>query len=293
MTDAAQPPETAANQPAYPIRRILILIAAFAAVLIGYGQIAMNIGQSPAEFAADGDSTLRVAGFAFSIWGVIYAWLIVYAVYQAIPSTTENAALRALGWPSFGALAGIGLWIVASAADWKWGSVFIIAASLLAVLFPLALRPDLWRGLPLKQRALVVWPLALLAGWLSIASVVNLITVLTAQALLPAVLPPAGWAILAVVLTAAIALVVTWRIDQWTYPLPVAWGLFGAFVAERSANIPVAFVCLLGCVAVLLGGLWLTVARPRPKAIEAAVAPDTATLNEPAPAGAISSEPQP
>lgn len=278
MTDTPTP-TNAANQPPYPLRRVLILIAALVAVTVAYGQMAWSIGQTPAEFSADGDSTLRVAGFAFAIWGVIYAWLMVYAVYQAIPSTTENPTIRALGWPSLLAFAGIGLWIVASAADWEWGSVGIIVVSLLSLLIPLVARAPLLRAAPLKQRALVVWPLSLLAGWLTVASVVNLITVLTGQGLLPDVMGPKAWAAAAIVLTMAASLALTWRIDQWPYPLPIAWGLFGAFVAERSENILVAFVCLVGSVVVLLGGLWLTVARkrtPRGAAViaTAPVAPD-------------------
>ena len=60
---------------AYPLRRVLVLVLAFASVIVAYGQMALGLGQSPAEFAADGDETLRAAGWAFSIWGLIYLGL--------------------------------------------------------------------------------------------------------------------------------------------------------------------------------------------------------------------------
>mgnify|MGYP003645092155 FL=1 len=53
-------------------RRLLVLASALFAVVIGQSQVLMGWGQSPAEFAADSDATLRVAGFAFAIWGIIY-----------------------------------------------------------------------------------------------------------------------------------------------------------------------------------------------------------------------------
>ena len=86
----------------YPLRRILILIAAFAAPFVGYAQMALDWGLSPSEFSADGDGTLRVAGYAFSIWAVIYGWLIVYGVYQALPRTPETRVLRGLAVRSDG-----------------------------------------------------------------------------------------------------------------------------------------------------------------------------------------------
>ena len=194
--------------PAYRLRRILILIAAFAAPLIGYGQMALGVGMTPQEFSAQGDETLRVAPFAFSIWAVIYTWLFAYAVYQALPATTENESLRRLGWPSFYALAGIGAWVVASAADWEWATVIIIFASLFALLIPLVQNAKLFWSDSIRRRALIAWPLALLAGWLTVASLVNLLTVLTSQEIIVRGAGPL-WALGAVALAALAALFVT------------------------------------------------------------------------------------
>ena len=43
---------------------------------------------------------VQPAGWAFSIWGLIYLGLIVYAVRQLLPKTRESEMLRAFGWPS-------------------------------------------------------------------------------------------------------------------------------------------------------------------------------------------------
>lgn len=259
MTDATAP---AAANSSYPIRRILILIAAFAAPLIGYGQMALGIGLSPAEFSAQGDSTLRVAGFAFAIWGVIYAWLLAYAVYQALPSTTEGDLTRALGWPSFFTLAGTGLWVVASAADWEWGTVAIIVASKLCLVIALYRYGTRWLSEPRRRQALVVWPLGLLAGWLSIAALVNILTVATSQGLIT---PETAnlWALAAVGVALVQAIAVTWRTRIWTYPVPIAWGLIGAFFAQRTdGNDLLAFSALGAAVAIIVGATLILSRRP-------------------------------
>lgn len=241
-------------------RRLIVLAATIFAVVIGQTQVLLGWGQSPAEFAADSDATLKVAGYAFAIWGVIYLWLLVYAVRQALPQTGESPLIRRFGWPSVAALLGIGWWVVAAAFDWEAGTIVLIFGSLAALLIPLLTNAGAIRALPRgdRDRWMTVWPLAMLAGWLTVAAPVNLITVATGNDWLPEVLSPTVWAILAIVVVAAVALGVTQRLRTLAYGLPIAWGLLGAFVAEQARNPVLAYVALAAGVAVLVGAIMLT-----------------------------------
>ena len=58
--------------PRFSPLQLMILVAAVAAPLVAYVQMLFGWGLMPAEFAADGDETLRVAGYTFSVWGLIY-----------------------------------------------------------------------------------------------------------------------------------------------------------------------------------------------------------------------------
>ena len=245
--------------PTQRTRRLIVLIAAIAAVIIGYSQTALGWGQSPAEFSADSDATLRVAGYAFSIWGVIYAWLLVYAVRQALPATGESPLLTRLGWPSALALIGIGLWVVAAAFDQELATIVLIFGSLLALLVPLLANGGSIRALPRgdRDRWMIAWPLAMLAGWLSIAAPVNLLTVLTGNGDLPDALSPSAWAMLAVAVVAVSAVLVTARLRMLAFALPVSWGLGGVFVAEQTRNAELAYVAAGAAVAVLAAAILL------------------------------------
>lgn len=254
--------------PSQMTRRLIVLAAAVFAVVVGYSQTLFGWGQSPAEFAADSDAHLRVADYAFSIWAVIYLGLLAYAVRQALPATGESALIGRLGWPSVVALLGIGWWVVAAAFDWESATIVLIFGALLAVLAPLLAQARTIRSLPRRDRDLwlAAWPLALLAGWLTVAAPVNLITVATGNGWLPASPDPSAWAIGAVILVALAALGVTFLLRMLGYALPIAWGLLGVFVAEqaRGAN-GLAYVALAAAVAVLVGSVILTFRlRPAP-----------------------------
>lgn len=232
--------------PAQRTRRLVVLAAAVFAVVAPIVQNLGGFGLSQAEFAADGNQTLQVAGYAFSIWGLIYLGLLAYAGRQALPQTGESLLINRMGWPSAVALFGIGVWIAAAALNLKAASVVIIFASLLALLVPLLAVAGTVRttGVMERDRWFLIWPLAALAGWLTIASPLNLITTATAFDALPAFLSPTGWAIAAVVVVVLVGAAMTMSLRTLAYPLPIAWGLVGAFVAEQVRNPVLAFTAL-------------------------------------------------
>ncbi len=253
--------------PEQKTRRLIVVAATAFAVIAGQLQQFAGIGQTPAEFSADSDATLRVVGWAFAIWGPIYLGLIAYAVRQVLPRTGESEMIRRFGWPSVLALLGIGAWILAAAWDLEVATIVLIFGSLIVLLIPLLTHARLVRSLGNKDmdRWLVAWPLGALAGWLTVASPVNLLTVATGNGDLPAALEPTQWALLAVAMIAVFALFVTWRTRLLAYPLPVAWGLLGVFVAELAkGNATLAYGAIAASVIVLIAALWMTlVARRR------------------------------
>lgn len=240
-------------------RRLIVLAATLFAIVVNYGINAAGWGQSPAEFSADSDETLRVASYAFSIWGAIFLGLLIYAIRQALPQTGESDLIRRLGWPSVIALLGLGWWTIAAALDAEAATVAIIFAVPAVLLVPLLRQARRIRALPRldRDRTTVVWPLAALAGWLTVAAPVNLLTVLTGNGDLPASPPPTVWALIAVGLVTLAGLAVTERLRTLAYPLPIAWGLVGAFAAEQERNPTLAFAALGAAGVVLVGAVIL------------------------------------
>lgn len=223
-------------------RRILVPAAVAFAIAAPILQSLLDLGLSAAAFAAAGDQTLRAAGYAFSIWSLIYTGLVAYAVWQALPRNRDNPRLAVVGWPSVVAIGGCGLWICASALDLRWASVAIIlvsAAVLIWGLVVLRARPE---PASVGERVFVHWPLGLLAGWLTIATAINFLTVATADRLIPPGDPTAG--LLGVAAVGAATAGVLLRVRLAPYPLPVIWGLVAVWVAERAGKPDVALTAL-------------------------------------------------
>lgn len=245
------------------IRQLAVSGAVAFAILVPAIQALTDWGQSAAEFSAGGDGTLRAAGYAFSIWSVIYAGLVVYAVYQLLPRRAEPALLAAVGWPSAIAALGCGLWIIASAADLDWASVIIILVSAGAIVLGLTRAETRGLGQSGWPRRLVLWPLGLLAGWLTAAAALNILTVFTAEGIIgPAAAQTAALAGVAGVTAAALLTALNVRVV--TYGVAVAWGLVAVAVAEAGPKPLVAGAALAGAAAVVGLTLWLAYGR-RPR----------------------------
>lgn len=243
-------------------RKLAVIGAVTFAILVPAVQALTGWGQSAAEFSEDGNSTLRAAGYAFSIWSVIYAGLVAYAVYQALPRRAEPRLLAAVGWPSAFAALGCGMWIIASAADLDWASVAVILASAGAMIFGLARARRSGLGQAGWARRLVVWPLGLLAGWLTAAAALNILTVFTAQGVIgPDAALPAALAGIAGV--TAVALFTAPVVRVGAYGLAVSWGLVAVAVAEAGPKPLAAAAALAGALAVLGWTLFLVLRRPR------------------------------
>ena len=153
---------------------LTLLFALVANILVG----AQLLGLPSINEISDKYATyLTPAGYAFSIWSLIYVLLIMFVVYQArdiVKPRPENDLPQKVG-PFF---------IIASICNGLWTYVFVNEMVGLSVVILLLLTGSLYvliRRLniavdnpPIKTIVNVWWPLMVYAGWVTVASVVNI-----------------------------------------------------------------------------------------------------------------------
>ena len=239
------------------LRKALVVLAVGFAVSAPLSQALLGWGIDQREFSASGNETLRAAGYAFSIWSLIYAGLIAHAVAQLMDHSRREALFVALS-PSIASIAGCGAWIIASGFDARWASVAIILVSAAAAVWALMRVRDVPKSL--KDHLFSVWPMALLGGWLLIASAINVLTVMTAEGLIG---PETrmGFALGGIVTVTGLAIAVMRAGVSVAYGLPVAWGFVAVFVAERGDQPTAAFAALAAAAVVLTASVWIELKR--------------------------------
>ncbi|MDQ3634920.1 MAG: hypothetical protein M3405_10510 [Acidobacteriota bacterium] len=77
------------------IKQILVMIATSGVVFVNYlAADGIINNKTTGELAEKYTTDITPAGYAFSIWGVIYLGLIAFSIYQALPTQTDNYLLR-------------------------------------------------------------------------------------------------------------------------------------------------------------------------------------------------------
>lgn len=189
---------------------------------------------------------VQPAGWAFSIWGLIYLGLVVHAV-AGFWKYRHDAIWEQGRLSLFVSLAVGAFWLPVALVSPVWATV-MIWVMLLAALAAVSGSRD---GQP---HWLAVWPLALYAGWLTAASFVSIGLMLAGYA----ITSEFSAAIIALVLAFAFAAVFAIRFKLLPYGAAVAWG----FAGIAAANSGESMVLTVASGLAALGVLGLSVGRP-------------------------------
>ena len=148
------------------ILKILVLLVSVAQVAAA---AFLSIGTFE-DSARDLPVLIQPAGWAFSIWGLIYALAIVYGVYQIIPKY-DNKTLQATRLPALIGFLGSIVWLYfAGMSDWTtWLTIPVLFA--MAIAFTYVVRApetnDIWQN---RFSKYILLPYA---AWAGIASWIN------------------------------------------------------------------------------------------------------------------------
>ena len=219
------------------IKAVLVLLAA-TAFLVAPAVTPPFTGYDPDTFpVAIPRPFIQPAGYAFSIWGLIYGWLALHAGFGLF-RRGDDLAWDITRLPLAGSAALGAVWLAIAGVAPVAATVVIWAMLGLALL-------ALHRADPARDRWLLVAPIAIYAGWLSAAAAVSLGVVLAGYGWLS----NTGAALVMLALVLAIAVTVQMRKrGVLEYGATVIWALVGVIAANRADAQTVAYAAAVGIV---------------------------------------------
>ena len=125
------------------------------------------------------------AGYAFSIWGVIYSLLGLFVTYQALPSAwvenrNDNLIYNYLSWAWLINMATQVVWFPTFRSETGWGYVIssitiviMLASALFAMVMSLRMQVNGW------EWSFIRGGFSLYSGWLTAATILNITAMLT------------------------------------------------------------------------------------------------------------------
>lgn len=186
------------------------------------------------------ETSFTPAPYTFSIWGLIYGALLVYAVVQLQPSRRNDRFYDGLAYPLIAANILATVWILLFRAEY-------VGAALVTIFVMLILAGHLfWTASHIVERGqatrLLTIPFAMFFGWLTVAAFANLgaYGVFMGGEGSPAAAPPTAIVFMAIALIAT-GLVVL-RTQDAVFPATIAWAALGIAVEQRALAGVASFV---------------------------------------------------
>lgn len=241
------------------ILQFLNLLTFFAALGINYlyntGSKAPN---TVGEISNKYENLLTPAGYAFSIWGLIYLMLFMFSLFQArslFSAKYQDSFVMDIGpWFILSNLVNA-CWIIAFTNDNIGLSVILmlIFFSALAKII-INLNMEKWNA-PKSIIFFIWWPFSLYFGWLNVALIANLSVYFRSIGWDGSPLSQSLWAVLVLILAGLIFLSMVWSRNMREYAVAGSWGIVAIGVNNWGENRLVAYTAVAVAAVVIINVL--------------------------------------
>lgn len=232
---------------------ITIVVNALAEILLVNGVTSKEVSDAyPSLFTPP--------GYVFSIWSVIYTLLIVFMIYQALPSQREASYLKPTA--VFFVLGGLinTSWLILFHYSFGQPGIYVFTPILIGLFLVLMLYTYVKLeigavNVPTKVKAAVHLPVSVYAGWVSLAVIANIASVL--NVIVPGI-PLATqelWTALVIIVALIIALLMLVIRRDAAYGLVVVWATVG--IATNQSAIPIIYFSAIGTALIILVAILL------------------------------------
>ena len=215
----------------FSLTQIITLLATIVTITInGLANTLPLNGLTTGEISDRFEIFFVPAGYVFSIWGLIYLGLIIYSIYQILPSRREDGMLNRIAPFYWAASLANTIWIFL----WHYEVFPITLIAMLVLLASL-----LFIYLQVKNNSgaskwFVKLPFSVYLGWITVATVANVSQFLYFFNWDGWGIAGSTWAIIMIAVASLIGLLMAWRETDAPYVLVLIWAFIGITVSQME-----------------------------------------------------------
>jgi len=200
-------------------------------------------------------SLFTPAGYTFSIWGIIYLFLIGFIIYQGrglFKNIKNDDFVLRTGWWFMLSCLFNSLWVFAWIYEYTGVScifIFLLLFSLLKIVVNNRMELD---DEPLPIIAFVWWPFVIYSGWVTVASIANVSTYLVKIGWDGLGISDVAWTIILIAIAVVINVMVTWKRNMREFALVGAWALVGIGNANTPNNETLMYIAFISAAILII-----------------------------------------
>ncbi len=226
-------------------------------------------GKNPVELSEMYPNLFVPAGVTFSIWGLIYLLLFAFIVYQLFEvlriDRPKAFFIEEINFWFIVSCIANASWIVAWHYLYVWSSVGIML-TLFGSLLMIYLLLEIGRSEANSMvRYFVHLPFSVYLGWITVATIASITTLLVHTGWNGLGLSEQFWAAAMVIVATAIGLAVLFRRNDPFYAGVLVWA-FAGIAYKRSlveADDQAVFIAAIGCAILLFAGIFYQIVKKR------------------------------
>lgn len=185
------------------------------------------------------DTLFTPAGYAFSIWGLIYILLFSFVVYQSrslFVKVRDDAFVEKTGWWFILSCIANSAWCYLFVSDYILASTFVIFFILFCLLQIVIRNSMELKDEPISVIVFLWWPFVIYSGWLTVACIANVALYLTKIGWNGFGVSAEMWTIFMIGIATSVNLIVTWKRNMREFALVGAWALIAIAIANTGSN---------------------------------------------------------
>lgn len=227
---------------------ILMIITNYTA-----GQMGSDVGGT----ANQNETIIQPAGFAFSIWGLIYTLLFIWIIYLFFSKKDKSPITERLKfWPIVNFILN-GVWIFVFTQEWLFASVIVIAA----MLYTLA---EIYSSISeTNHNWFDRFPFAMYFAWVTLATIVNIFTWAADNVDTILGMDELTWTIIVLIVAGLIGIAIAVFFRDWVYPLVLIWPLIGIYAEGGDVSAGLNITLLIVAIALVLIAIMVIVQKVR------------------------------
>ncbi|RIL23411.1 tryptophan-rich sensory protein [Staphylococcus gallinarum] len=219
---------------------ILYFISFLIMILLNYLS-GGNIG----SVTEDNQAIIQPAGFAFSIWGLIYVLILAWIIKLFVSNSHKSIIVNELKYlPIINFLLN-GLWVVVYTQKWIFASVLVIIALLYTI-------SKIYTTLN-KYKGFNRLPFSIYFGWVTVATIVNIFTLVLNNNIETILgLNELTWTIIILIIATLIGVFISIFFKDWLYPLVIIWPYFGIYVENKNIYSSLDITLILASLSLII-----------------------------------------
>jgi hypothetical protein len=211
-----------------------------------------------ANMSAKYDTLFTPAGYAFSIWGLIYLLLLSFIIYQSrslFVKVRDDNFIERTGWWFVLSCVANSLWCYLFVSDYILASTFVIFFMLICLLQIVIRNRMELDDEPISVILFIWWPFVIYSGWLTVACIANVAVYLTMIGWDGFGVSEVVWTLVMIAIATLINLIITWKRNMREFALVGAWALIAIAVANWELHSEIKITALVGAAILFLSTL--------------------------------------